>query len=93
MAALFNLSGGEARPPRVFEPEVARELFGADWTALSFFRLADHDFAPGYNSTGVFCFHKKDVADVYLIGVFNDGYEEGGNVSRLFDEPPGFRFL
>lgn len=93
LAMLFNLHGGETLPPTVFTPEDAHELFGADWAAFCFFALADHDFAPGYNTAGAFCIHKADVADVYLVGVFNDRFDEGGNVARLFDEPPDFRFV
>lgn len=91
-ATLFNLHGNAINPTTIFKPEDAKEMFGADWAAMCFFPLADHDFAPGYNTAGAFCIHKADVADVYLVAVFNDRFEEGGNVARLFDEPPGFRF-
>lgn len=92
-ATLFNLHGGETSPSTIFSPSAAREMFGADWAAMCFFRLGEHDFAPGCNTAGAFCIHKADVADVYLVAVFNDRFEEGGNVARLFDEPPGFRFV
>lgn len=93
LAMLFNLHGGQISPTTIFTPEGAAEMFGADWAAMCFLSLASNDFAPGYNTAGAFCIHKDDVADVYLIAVFNDRFEEGGNVARLFDEPPGLRFV
>lgn len=94
MAALFNLSGGETRTVHVHPHEVAREAFGADWAAACFIPLANNDFAPGYDAAVAFCFHKDDIADVYLIGVFNaDDFKEGSNAYRLYGEPPGFRFV
>lgn len=94
MAALFNLSGGETRAVHEHTPEVAREAFGADWAAACFFPLADNGFAPGYDAAVASCFHKKDVADAYLIGVFKaDDFIEGSNAYRLYGEPPGFRFV
>lgn len=92
-ATLFNLHGSAIDPTAVFEPAAAKEMFGADWAAMCFFPLGDHDFAPAYNTAGAFCLHKADVANVYLVAVFNDRFEEGSNVARLFDEPPGVRFV
>lgn len=91
-ATLFNLHGSMIDPTTIFKPETAKDLFGADWAAMCFFPLAEHDFAPGYNTAGAYCIHKSDVADGYLIAVFNNRFDEGGNVARLFDEPPGFGF-
>ncbi|MDE2309863.1 MAG: hypothetical protein KGL01_03425 [Betaproteobacteria bacterium] len=88
-ATVFNLSAGKTRPMTVFKPEHARELFGADWAATWFMQLASHDFTPDYDSVIVFCLHKDDVADVYLIGLFNDS----GYTADMFGELPGFRFV
>jgi hypothetical protein len=90
MAGLYNLSGGE----RVYPPEVACGAFGADWAAACFIPLANNDFSPGYDAAAIFCFQNNDIADVYLIGVFNaDGFREGSNAYRLYEAPRGFRFV
>lgn len=72
MAILFNLSGGMFAEPSVLKPETSALLYGADWCALGFMRLANNDFAPDYNSAYVLALHKDGVADVYVIGLYND---------------------
>ncbi|OGS95754.1 MAG: hypothetical protein A3K04_11225 [Gallionellales bacterium RBG_16_56_9] len=72
MATLFNLSGGMLAEPSVFKPETSALLYNADWCALGFIRLADNDFAPGYDSAYVLAIHKSGVADIYVIGLYND---------------------
>ena len=72
LALLFNLSGGMFAEPSVLKPETSALLYGADWSALGFMRLANNDFAPGYDSAYVLALHKDEVADVYVIGLYND---------------------
>lgn len=71
-AILSNLSGGVFAEPTVFKPETTTLLYGADWSALGFMRLADNDFAPDYDSAYVLAIHKSGVADIYVIGLYND---------------------
>ena len=72
MAILLNLSGGMFADPTVLKPETSALLYGADWCALGFMRLAGNDFAPDYDSAYVLAIHKDGVADVYVIGLYND---------------------
>lgn len=72
MAILFNLSGGMVAEPTVLKPETSALLYGADWSALNFVHLANDDFAPDYDSAYVLAIHKDGVADVYVIGLYND---------------------
>lgn len=84
-ATLHNLTQGLSQP-RVtnVEPERARAWFGADWHAVGSIRVADRrDFSPDYDSAEVLFFHKYGVADVYLIGLYNEG--TGGE--RLVIDP------
>lgn len=84
MAIVFNLSGGAFAEPTVFRPETSALLYGADWSALGFMRLANNDFAPDYDSAYVLAIHKDGVADVYVVGLFDD-------ISGAFsDEPENF---
>lgn len=72
MAILFNLSSGVFAEPTVLKPETSALLYGADWSALGFMRLANNDFAPDYDSAYVLAIHNDGVADVYVIGLYND---------------------
>lgn len=72
MSILFNLSGGVFAEPTVLEAEISALLYGADWSALGFMRLANNDFAPDYDSAYVIAIHKGGVADIYVIGLYND---------------------
>jgi len=72
MAIIHNLSGGQFVEPTVFQPESSNLLYDADWSALCFLRLADNDFAPDHDSAYVLAIHKDGVADVYVVGVYND---------------------
>lgn len=72
MAILLNLSGGMFADPAVLKPETSALLYGADWCALGFIRLASNDFAPDYDSAYALAIHKDGVADVYVIGLYND---------------------
>lgn len=72
MAIVLNLSGGMFAEPTVFKPHTSAQLYGADWSALAFMRLADHDFAPDYDSAYVLAIHKDRIADVYVIGLYCD---------------------
>ena len=72
MAILLNLSGGMFTEPTVFKAETTTLLYGADWSALGFIRLASNDFAPDYDSAYVLAIHKDGVADIYVIGLYND---------------------
>ena len=72
MSMLFNISGGMVAEPTVLKQEASVLLYGADWCALGFMRLANNDFAPDYDSAYVLALHKDGVADVYVIGLYND---------------------
>ncbi len=72
MSILLNLSGGMFAEPTVLKPETSALLYGADWCALGFIRLADNDFTSDYDSAYVLAIHKDGVADVYVIGLYND---------------------
>lgn len=72
MAIVFNLSGGMFVEPTVFKPETTTLLYEADWSALSFMRLANNSFAQNYDSAFVLAIHKEGVADVYVIGLYTD---------------------
>lgn len=82
MAILFNLSGGMFAEPSVFKPETSALLYGADWSALGFMRLANNGFAPGYDSAYVVAIHKDGVADVYVVGLYNDIGGEAGRFDK-----------
>lgn len=72
MAVVMNLSGGMFVAPTIFKPETTALLYAADWSALSFIRLANNDFSPDYDSAFVLAIHKDGVADVYVIGLYCD---------------------
>ena len=72
MSILFNLGGDMLVEPTVFKPETSAFLYGADWCALGFVRLTSKDFTPDYDSAYVLAIHKNGVADVYVIGLYND---------------------
>lgn len=83
------LSGRNMGPAvSVLPPGHAEALFNADWASLCFTRIADAKFAAGYDMACVHYLHKDGVADVYLIGL----YQEGSGVEVFFDEPPEIRF-
>lgn len=82
MAILFNLSGGMVAEPTVLKPETSALLYGADWSALGFVRLANNDFTSDYDSAYVLALHKDGVADVYVIGL----YKELSKKSKFFDK-------
>lgn len=82
MAILFNLSGGVFVEPTVLKPETSALLYGADWCALGFMRLADNDFAPDYDSAYVLAIHKGGVADVYVVGLYNDTSGKAGHFDK-----------
>lgn len=92
LSILHNLSGGVFDAPRVFSPQSAAVLYGADWSALCFLRLAGNDFAEGYDSAYVLALHKKEVADVYAITLFANGGGEALPFGK--DNPvPALRFI
>jgi len=82
LAILLNLSGGMFADPTVLKPETSALLYGADWCALGFMRLAGNDFAPDYDSAYVLAIHKDGVADVYVIGLYNDISGEAGHFDK-----------
>lgn len=88
-AMLYNLSEGVFSMPKLFEPEHAAELFGADRAALCFVHMAAKYFTPDYDAACVFAFHKEHVADAYIIGLYN----KGSSADQFFDEPPEWRFV
>lgn len=89
VAILYNLSEGVFAEPRVFDPEHAAVLFGADRAALCFVRMAAKNFSPDYDAACVFAFHKEHVADAYIIGLYNNG----SGADQFFDEPPEWRYI
>jgi hypothetical protein len=72
VALIHNLSGGRFVEPTVIKPESTALLYDADWSALCFLRLVDNGFAANHDSAYVLAIHKDGVADVYVIGVYND---------------------
>ena len=72
MAILLNLSGGAFAEPTVLKSDTSALLYGADWCALGFVRLANDDFTPDYDSAYILAIHKDGVADVYVIGLYTD---------------------
>ena len=72
MAVLLNLSGGMFAEPSVLKPETSALLYGADWSALGFMRLANNGFALDYDSAYVLAIHKDGIADIYVIGLYTD---------------------
>lgn len=82
MAMVLNLSGGMFAEPTVFRPETSTLLYGADWSSLAFMRLADHDFAPDYDSAYVLAIHKEGIADVYVIGLYCDNNGTSGDFDK-----------
>lgn len=72
MAILFNLSGGAFVEPTVLRPESTALLYAADWCALAFLRLADKGFAGGRDSAFFVSVHKAGVADIHVIGLYDD---------------------
>jgi len=72
VAILYNLSGGVLAESTVLKPETTAILYEADWSALCFVRLTNNDFAPDYDSAYVLAIHKNWIADVYVIGLYND---------------------
>jgi hypothetical protein len=88
-ALLYNLSEGVFAKPMLFDPEPAAELYGADRAALCFVRMAAKGFSPDYDAACVFSFHKENVADAYIIGLYN----KGSGADCFFDEPPELRFV
>lgn len=91
VATLHNLSQGLSQP-RVSRLDAERSLawFGAEWHAVGWIRVADRrDFSPDFDSAGVLFFHKYGVADVYLIGLYN----EASGADKLIVNPmPQVRF-
>jgi hypothetical protein len=72
MALVLNLSGGLFAEPTVFRPETAALLYGAHWSALAFMRLASHELSADYDAAYVLAIHKNEVADIFVLGLFND---------------------
>jgi len=72
MALVLNLSGGMFAEPTVFRPETAALLYGADWSALAFMRLASHELSADHDAAYVLAIHKNAVADIFVLGLFND---------------------
>jgi hypothetical protein len=81
MAILFNLSNGIYTEARASNPRTTAILFNADWSAISYLRLANNDFSQGYNSACLLAIHKSGIADITVIGLYND---TSGNTERIF---------
>lgn len=85
VSGVTNLSGGKAGV-REWETDRAREFFDADWVLSAWFTPVDPQFAPDHELALVHCFHRTDIADVYLIGLYRKGEEPERLV--LGTEPP-----
>lgn len=85
VSGITNLSGGKASVGD-WEAEKARDYFNADWVRTAYFEPADRQFAPDHELAIVHYFHRDDIADVYLIGL----YKKGEDAERLVlgAEPP-----
>jgi tetratricopeptide (TPR) repeat protein len=86
VAAIFNLSGGEAQESGDWPDDKARACFNADWVRQARFRPADPLFAPEHDTAIVHYFHREGIADVYYIGLYNEGSD--GARLILGDEAP-----
>lgn len=86
MALVLNLSGGMFAEPTVLKSETTALLYGADWSALAFMRLANPDFFSGYDSAYVLAIHKDGVGDIYVLGLFNDISGALGDAAGNFDK-------
>jgi len=82
MAIIHNLSGGRFVEPTIFKPESTTLLYNADWSALCFLRLAANGFAANHDSAYVLAIHKDGVADVYVVGIYNDNCGTTGNFDK-----------
>jgi FimV-like protein len=85
-AGVMNLSGGQVAKSGLWDAAKAREFFRADWVRSAFFRPVDPQFAPDHDLAVVYYFHRKDIADVYLIGLYRQGTE--GDRLVLGEEAP-----
>jgi tetratricopeptide (TPR) repeat protein len=83
-SGITNLSGGKAGV-RELEADSARRFFNADWVRTAYFTPVDPQFAPDHELAVVHYYHRKDIADVYLIGLYRKGDDE---VLVLGTEPP-----
>jgi hypothetical protein len=83
---LTNLGGGNNTTPRQWHGDEARQLFGADWVAVSYFRPVDPLFAPRHDMAALHYLHRDGVADVVMIALFTEGTD--GEQLVLGTEPP-----
>jgi len=66
---LGNLSGGQTPELREFPPGSAKHDFGADWGAMA--QVApSREVAPGFKHCLLVALHRRDVADVYCVYLF-----------------------
>ncbi len=72
---ITNLSGGKAGV-RELGAESARRFYKADWVRAAYFTPVDPQFAPDHELAVAHYFHRKDIADVYLIGLYRKGDDE-----------------
>lgn len=82
LALIVNLSNGHFVAPTVFKPEHVELLYGADWSALCFLRLANKEAFSNYDSAYVLGIRKRGVANVYVLGLYRDA--EGA--TQTFDK-------
>ena len=73
VSGIVNLSGGQVPATQQWNADQARRYFRADWVRCAYFRLGDPQFAPDHDLAVVHYFHRNDVADVYLIGLYKQG--------------------
>ncbi len=66
---LANISGGQMPALREFPARGARFEFGSDWAAIAQVSPS-RQFAPGFRYCLVLALHRRDVADVYCVYLF-----------------------
>lgn len=86
MALVVNLSGGKFVEPTVLSSKTTALLYGADWSALAFLRLAKPDVSFSYDSAYLLAIHRDGVGDVYVFGLFGDVRGAFGGEAGSFDK-------
>ena len=67
----LNLSGGNEYQVTRFDSEAVKEEFNADAGATTFFPL-NSKFGEGYKNCMMVVLHKKDIADAFILFLFDD---------------------
>ncbi len=70
----IRLSGGGHAPDNRYPPEQARDLFNAHWASASVFDVVP-ELTRDFSQALLVAIHKNDLADAYVIYLFDD-YEQ-----------------